>query len=111
MPNQFFIAGPSHEVEGYHFECSFCGFSSRPDCDEHAGDKCAINLYGQTVFGESEEVIKSEDMFEPPEEQFDLPTAREEQGDDFSRQIQTVCCQQEVVIGFPGAKGFLAGYP
>ena len=111
MSFQFFSAGPPHEVEGYHFECSFCGFSSRPDCDEHAGDKCAINLYGQTVFGESEEVIKSEDMFEPPEEQFDLPTAREEQGDDFSRQIQTVCCQQEVVIGFPGAKGFLAGYP
>jgi len=111
MPEQFFIAGPSHEVERYHFECSFCGFSSRPECDEHACDKRAINLNGHAVFGKSEEVIKSEDMLEPPEEQFNLPTAREEKSDYFSGQIQTVGCQQESVIDFPCAKCFFAGNP
>jgi hypothetical protein len=44
MSFQFFVAGPAHEVEGYHFKGSFCGFSSCPEGDEHAGDEGAIDL-------------------------------------------------------------------
>ena len=56
-------------------------------------------------------MITFQDAFEPPEEELDLPPAREEQGNGFCRQIQEVRCQQQGVVNFFGAEGFLAGNP
>ena len=56
-------------------------------------------------------MITLKDALEPPEEEFDLPTARIEKSNCFCRQIQEVRCQQESVIDILGAKGFLAGNP
>jgi len=39
-------------------------------------------------------MITPKNALEPPEEEFDLPTAREEESNGFCRQVQTVRCQQ-----------------
>ena len=111
MSFKFFITGPALHMEAEHFIGSFVGFTSSPQGDEQTGDQGAVKLDGQATLGEREKVFKSQDTFEPAEEEFNVPSESKNEGDEFGRQIQQIGHDQKSIIASGGAERLFTGDP
>ena len=56
MVGQFFIIGPTQEVEAKHFKGAFCGFAARPQGYKQAGNEGTVYLDSKSVFRMRQEV-------------------------------------------------------